>query len=189
MEPVSNFGHSRTRMDDVEQSTHQSEGVENPAELNRFQSVPKINQSSYQLAASSQPASVSIGVDQEDLGGASTSGPGSLFSNRLLHQYSSLDSPAHVPRQRRWYEHPGLVENRKVVISSILFLFFGAAALITGCVLEAYPKFEQATLDGVILIVVGIILLIPGCYFVFYIIMASRGKPGYDFQRLTNLAH
>ena len=61
----------------------------------------------------------------------------------------------------------------------ILSLFVGL--LISGIVIESVP-FEN--LSGVVFLIAGLICFIPGAYHVVHIILAVRGRRGYDFYNL-----
>lgn len=91
-------------------------------------------------------------------------------------------------KQQKWYRHRGLKENRHTVIITAVIVVLSLFALGSGIGILAVHNFNEATTDGVILLVLGAIMLIPGMYFTYYIWMAAHSRPGFDFNSLKRFA-
>ncbi|XP_065830578.1 transmembrane protein 134-like [Oscarella lobularis] len=87
--------------------------------------------------------------------------------------------------QRKWYQHPEVKKNWKMVVFVFVILGMGISCVIIGVTLEALHAFHgKEILDGAILFGLAILFLIPGLYFTVVICLAARGVRGYNFRKI-----
>lgn len=130
-----------------------------------------------------------IVVDDDSLdrhGGKSTSRL--LPSQRNSSQGSLNSAGTHVSTRStesiRWYHHPKIRENWKVVVGSILLTVVGLVMCLVGVGILISP---DRGLHCLVFFIGGLLCLIPGAYHVVYIYLAVKGYNGYSLYNLPVL--
>ncbi|CAL4090073.1 unnamed protein product [Meganyctiphanes norvegica] len=135
-----------------------------------------------------------VGIDdvQLEMGVPDSPGPGkglltvpdvdaiSRDSDSLIHGDNSsfYGTSEHPPW---WFMHPKIKENWRIVGGAFILLFMGIGLIVMGVVVEALPIAEM---NGWVFLISGLICFIPGAYHVVYVILAVKGRRGYDFYNL-----
>ncbi|XP_033747328.1 transmembrane protein 134-like [Pecten maximus] len=81
----------------------------------------------------------------------------------------------------RWWRHPKIRDNCKVVAGSIALTVIGLALVVTGV---AITISEQRGWHSLVFFIGGFLCLIPGVYHVVYIYLAVTQRAGYNLYNL-----
>ncbi|CAG2213357.1 transmembrane protein 134-like isoform X3 [Mytilus edulis] len=82
----------------------------------------------------------------------------------------------------RWWQHPKVRENCRVVIGAFVLTLIGLLLVITGVAIMISPFRGWHSL---VFFIGGSLFLIPGLYHVAYIYMAATGRNGYSFHNIS----
>ncbi|KAJ8312891.1 hypothetical protein KUTeg_010264 [Tegillarca granosa] len=106
-----------------------------------------------------------------------------LFFTSFQHddQSDTLLSNPDANAKTRWWKHPRIKENCRVVIGAFALTLIGLALLITGIVIICTP---QRGWHSLVFFIGGALCFIPGAYHVGYIYLAIKGHAGYNLYNL-----
>ncbi|XP_052073219.1 transmembrane protein 134-like isoform X1 [Mytilus californianus] len=82
----------------------------------------------------------------------------------------------------RWWQHPKVRDNCRVVIGAFVLTLIGLLLVITGVAIMISPFRGWHSL---VFFIGGSLFLIPGLYHVTYIYLAATGRNGYSFHNIS----
>jgi hypothetical protein len=105
-------------------------------------------------------------------------------NSRSTWSFASQSNSAYADSQvyeGKWWNHRKVQDNLKFVFTFVFLIVLGMILLITGLALVASGK---PFAGHFILIIMGLLFVIPGCYYLFALYASAKGMSGFRFYNL-----